>query len=172
MIFSNRLPSGLNHFLSRSLALAVASSVVIFGGVAAHLGVDNVAYAQTNSDRTPTAAPTPNNPPVANPNNNTEILNYARSLIAIENIRQQAYNDIKNIVGEGQPVPGVVCSEASSLDGLNRELREIAVNYCNQSKEIVESFDLTIERFNELTLQLQENSQFKNQVNAALIELQ
>ncbi|MEJ1931985.1 DUF4168 domain-containing protein, partial [Nostoc sp. NIES-2111] len=49
--------------------------------------------------------------------NNTEITSYAQAVLAMEPARQQAFGEIKKIVGGGD-VPQIVCSEPNSLNGL------------------------------------------------------
>ena len=101
----------------------------------------------------------------------TELENYARSVLAIENIRQSAYNDIKQIVGSND-TPAISCNKQDSLNKLPDNIQGIAVNYCNQSKKIVESNGLTIARFNAITVKIQEDADLKGQIQAELIRLQ
>ncbi len=48
----------------------------------------------------------------------------------------------------------------------------MAVNYCNRSQQIVQSNGLSIDQFNNITLQLQNNEDLKRQIYNTLIRLQ
>lgn len=100
-----------------------------------------------------------------------ELENYAKSLLAIELLRQSTYNEIKTNMN-GSPIPEIRCFEPDSLQELPGNSRQIAVNYCNKSQEIVTSNGLTIERFNEITNNLQNNPEMKRQVQNTLIRIQ
>lgn len=100
-----------------------------------------------------------------------EITNYARAVLAMEPLRQATYDDIKRIVGSRE-VPNIVCSQPSSFSSLPGNARQIAVNYCNKSREFVRSNSLTIERFNEITELVQSNADLKRRIQNAMIELQ
>jgi hypothetical protein len=80
-----------------------------------------------------------------------EIRNYARAVLGMEPRRKAAYEEIRSSVGEEIPV--VVCNQSRSINQLQPEIRAIAVNYCTQAKAIIESNDLTITQFNEITQQ-------------------
>ncbi|MBD2580392.1 DUF4168 domain-containing protein [Oscillatoria sp. FACHB-1406] len=102
--------------------------------------------------------------------NQAEITNYARAVLAMEPLRQATYDDIKRIVGSGD-VPNIVCSQPSSFSSLPGNARQIAVNYCNKSREFVRSSNLTVERFNEITDSLGSNADLKRRIQNAMIEL-
>jgi hypothetical protein len=103
--------------------------------------------------------------------NSTEITSYAQAVLAMEPARQEAFGQIKKIVGGGD-VPQIVCSEPSSMNNLPSKARDIAVNYCNHSQKIVSDYGLTIDKFNRMTVEIQTNSNLKQQVYNTLIRLQ
>lgn len=103
--------------------------------------------------------------------NNTDIVNYSRALLRIEPERQQAFDKIKKIIGDRE-IPKIVCSEPNSFKSLPSEARDVAVNYCNRSQQIVQSNGLSIDQFNNITLQLQNNEDLKRQIYNTLIRLQ
>jgi Domain of unknown function (DUF4168) len=103
--------------------------------------------------------------------NKKEVTNYAQSVLSMEPARQQAFDEIKKLIGEKE-VPQIVCNDVRSIDSLPSKARDIAVNYCNRSQKIVENNGLSIERFNKITLELQNNSDLKRQVYNTLILLQ
>lgn len=96
-----------------------------------------------------------------------EVMSYARSVLAIEPARQSAYNEIQSINGS---VPPILCHR--SLNGLPSSIRPIAVDYCNQAIGIVESNNLTITRFNEITVYRQSDADLDRRVRNALVQLQ
>jgi hypothetical protein len=99
-----------------------------------------------------------------------EVTDYARAVLAMEPRRKQAYEEIKGI--SGGSVPPVVCSEAKGINDLNRNIRTIAVNYCDQAKKIIESHNLTVARFNAITLAQKSNPAIKARIQAELVRLQ
>lgn len=112
---------------------------------------DQAAYAQTVSEQ--------------------EVQSYARSVLAIEPIRMSAYNKIKQITGSDE-VPPVACHRPSSLSNLPENIRDIAVDYCNQAIAIVESNDLTITRFNQITIAHQSDSDLSDRIQQVINQLQ
>ncbi|MBD2628764.1 DUF4168 domain-containing protein [Trichormus variabilis] len=143
-------PIPIQRILSHSLVFATLTSAsVIFST----LGLSSKAAAQI--------------PPV----NNTEVTNYAQSVLKMEPDRQQAFDEIKKLIGEKE-IPKIVCNDSSSMNSLPSKARDIAVNYCNRSQKIVENHGLSIERFNAITLELQNNSDLKRQVYNTLLRLQ
>lgn len=84
-----------------------------------------------------------------------EVQNYARAVLAIEQIRQSAYSEIKKIVGN---VPEIVCNNPASIRALPRGVQEIAKAYCDQSSAIVGNyFPRGNTRFNEITSLMKKN---------------
>lgn len=101
-----------------------------------------------------------------------EVQNYARAILDMEPIRQSAYNDIKKIVTPGSP-PNIVCSTNSTFSGLPGNARQIAVSYCNRSREIVQDSGLSIERFNQITSQIQGGDvDLERRIQSAMRDLQ
>lgn len=152
------LRSNSNKALSNALLVAtLAAGGVLLGivpavsGISGRLSFQTAAYAQAVSQQ--------------------EVTNYARAVLAMEPLRQAAYDDIKRIIGSGQ-VPNIICSQPSSFGSLPGNARQIAVNYCNKSREFVRANGLTIERFNEITNQVQANDDLKRRIQNAMIELQ
>ncbi|MFN6570806.1 hypothetical protein A6770_07820 [Nostoc minutum NIES-26] len=146
LIFRNSLPTMLSQTLFFG-ALTTASLV------ASTLTFNSKADAQ--------------NPPI----NNTEITSYAQAVLAMEPSRQQAFEEIKKLIG-GKEIPKIVCNDSNSMNSLPRRARDIAVNYCNRSQKIVEDNGLSIDRFNGITVEIQNNNNLKRQVYNTLIRLQ
>lgn len=142
--------------LSRSLVIGAFATVGVLSGFTPDLsqGLSNAsssaAYAQAVS--------------------NTEVTNYARAVLAMEPVRQTAFNEIKKII-RGD-IPPIVCHQPRSLNALPGNARKIAVNYCKRSKEIVESNGLRINRFNAITVNLQNDPNLKRRIHNELLRIQ
>lgn len=143
------LQSSIKHKLFESFVFATLTA----GSLIATLGLNAKANAQI--------------PPV----NNTEITNYAQSVLTMEPKRQQAFDKIKKIIGRKE-IPKIVCNDPSSINDLPKEARELAVNYCNDSQNIVSENNLTLDRFNQITVEIQNNSDLKSQIYNTLLRLQ
>ncbi len=100
-----------------------------------------------------------------------DITSYAQAVLAMETPRQQAFDEIKKLIGGGE-IPKIICNDPKSMGSLPRQAQDIAVTYCNRSLKIVEDNGLTIDRFNKLTLEIQNNNNLKRQVYNTLIRLQ
>lgn len=100
-----------------------------------------------------------------------EIANYAQSVLEIEPLRQSAYEQIKQITGSAN-VPPIACHRPNSLNELPSNIRQIAINYCNQAIEIVEQHDLTISRFNAITVAHQDDPDLSDRIRQAILQLQ
>ncbi|MCC5643810.1 DUF4168 domain-containing protein [Nostoc sp. CHAB 5824] len=107
-------------------------------------------------------------PPIVN---NTEIDSYAQAVLAMEPARQNAFEEIKKLIGNGE-IPKIVCNDSNSINGLPRKAQDIAVNYCNRSQKIVQDNGLSIDQFNKITIELQNNNNLKSQVYNTLLRLQ
>lgn len=142
--------------LLQCLAAGTLSALGILAGAVPSLGLDGVkferaAYAQAVSDQ--------------------EIQSYARSVLAIEPVRVAAYNQIKQMSGSSD-VPVVACHRPSSLSNLPDSIRDIAVEYCNQAISIVESNNLTITRFNQITVAHQSDPSLSDRIQQAINQIQ
>lgn len=148
----------LQRWLLRAVSVSALTTVGLLLGVVPSLqpvsfdlSFDAAAYAQTVSPE--------------------EVQSYARSVLAIEPIRMTAYNKIKQITGSDE-VPAVACHRPSSLSNLPENIRDIAIDYCNQAIAIVESNDLTITRFNQITVAHQSDSALSNRIQQVINRIQ
>ncbi|MBO3463305.1 DUF4168 domain-containing protein [Aetokthonos hydrillicola Thurmond2011] len=105
------------------------------------------------------------------PVDNTDLISYSKALLRMEPERQQAFEEIKKIIGNGD-VPKIVCNDSNSLSGLPGKAKDVAISYCNRSQKIVEENGLTIDRFNKITVEVQNNSDLKKQIYNNLLRLQ
>jgi hypothetical protein len=103
---------------------------------------------------------------------NEEIENYAKAVLAIEDSRQNAYNEIQQINND-EPVPDINCTQPETINVLSGDIKKIAVNYCNQSKKFIsETQGLTMARFNGITVSAQEDLDLQRRIQNELIRLQ
>jgi Domain of unknown function (DUF4168) len=98
-----------------------------------------------------------------------KIAAYAESILEIEPIRAAAYENMK-IESEGKP-PQVACNRQETVSRLRGNIKKIAVQYCTDSKKVVEENQLTVQEFNALTQQVQESPEVNKQVQSELIRL-
>ncbi|MGB5960134.1 MAG: DUF4168 domain-containing protein [Coleofasciculaceae cyanobacterium] len=114
-------------------------------------------------------APTP--APTMTSVNTEQLKNYARAVLAIEPKRQEAYKEIrKSFDGDGK-VPEIVCTRTDTIASLDKNVQDIAVNYCNQSKKIAETNSLTIQQFNGITLSAQTDQELQKRIYNELVRL-
>lgn len=100
-----------------------------------------------------------------------DVRNYARSVLDIESRRQAALQALRN-VSPNQQVPNIRCNDRGSLNGLSREARQIAVEYCTVSQQVVEQNSLTIQEFNQITTAQQRDRGLAQRIQQELIRLQ
>lgn len=101
----------------------------------------------------------------------TEIRNFAKAVLEMEPERRQAFAEIKKMIG-GREIPQIVCNDSNSLSTLPNKVRDIAVNYCNRSQQIVEKNGLTIDNFNRITKDSQNNADLKQKIYNTLLDEQ
>ncbi len=103
--------------------------------------------------------------------NEVELLKFARTILAMEPDRQEAFDDIKKIIGSSE-VPKIVCNDSNSFNALPGKAKDIAVNYCKRSQKIVEENGLSVDRFNKITVEVQSNEGLQKKVSEQLMRLQ
>jgi hypothetical protein len=157
MLFIKFTSCNLNKVLSRFFASGILAAIGMFGGLVPEispqfpqLSVISYAYAQEYTQ--------------------DEVVNYARAGFQVEMLRQQVYKEIKSIIN--QPPPDIVCNRPETLQKLSNNVRQIAAQYCDDSRQIVQRNNLTINRFNELKQVYDRGGSFYQQVQNILIELQ
>lgn len=133
----------------------VVSAIAVIGGISLVLG-----GCSGNSSSTSTSE-----------FSDEEIKNYARTILAIEPIRQSAYKEIQQI-SKSDKVPFIACGQRDSIASLSQDVQEIAMNYCNQSQKIGESNGLTMSRFNTVTMKAQSDLDLQKQIQNELVQMQ
>jgi hypothetical protein len=100
--------------------------------------------------------------------NATELTNYAKAILAMEPKRQETVDGLKKILGDSE-IPKIVCNDPNSFNGLPGKAKDIAVAYCNHSQKIVEENGLSIERFNKITSEVQNDESLQKKVSEQLM---
>jgi len=106
-----------------------------------------------------------------------EITNYATAVLAIEKIRGRAYADISDLMTSKQldvTRYDLRCLSADGLD-LPRAVRSavsyLLINYCNDAQQIVEDTGLTVQLFNSITVNHQEDEALKEQIQLEIARI-
>ncbi|MEL7034807.1 MAG: DUF4168 domain-containing protein [Cyanobacteria bacterium J06592_8] len=153
--FRNAIELHVNPKLRSPLLVGVFSMIAAIAGIVPDLRTlpsltqTSVAFAQSRQEFS-----------------NEQILNYARAVLAIEEKRKQTYNDIQEIVGES--VPPVICDQTRSLNRLGRDVQVLATNYCEHAKKMIETNNLEVSTFNEITRQQETDTQLQQRIQQAL----
>jgi hypothetical protein len=150
------------YFLLQALVVGTVSTVGFLSGVvpALHPSLLQVRFENAVYAQSPASAVS-----------EQEIQSYARSVLAIEPVRVAAYKKIKQMMGSGD-VPVVACHRPSSLSNLPDNIRDVAVDYCNQAIAIVERNNLTITRFNQITLAHEDDRDLSNRIQQVINQIQ
>lgn len=107
-----------------------------------------------------------------------EIVNYATAVLAMESSRKQAYAEIADLMSSAGLDVLRYDLRCLSLDALElpravrRPVRYLLINYCNDAKEIVEETGLTVQTFNSITVNHQEDETLAEQIQSELSSLQ
>ncbi|NET59164.1 MAG: DUF4168 domain-containing protein [Symploca sp. SIO2E6] len=136
------------------LALALAAFTVILAGCASNRASDSEVQSS---------------PPLTV--SSEEVENYAKVVLAIESKREAATQEILRITKKDN-LPKIVCTQPKTITRLRRNVRGIAVNYCQQAKDISESNGLKIVRFNDITAAAKSDEQLKIRIQNELVRLQ
>jgi hypothetical protein len=99
-----------------------------------------------------------------------DIEKFAQAVLDMETRRQRAYSDIQKIMGA--PPPTITCSDRSSFKNLPEDAKEIAEQFCKDSKNIVESRGLSVSKFNTITNQVQSNPNLQKRIQNSMIQIQ
>lgn len=99
-----------------------------------------------------------------------QLESYAQAILKIEPLRQRTFQEIQRIL-DSQEVPSIACNRRTSYEDLPSPARSAIINYCNRSKEIVQEQGLTVSEFNSITAEINSDSDIKEQVQEAMLEL-
>jgi len=149
-IYTHPLINRFQQILSQSLILVTITTTT---QISITFSINTTAFAQT-------------------PNiNSTEVTNYAKAVLAMEPVRQQAFEEIKKLIGS-KDIPKIICNDPNTVNALPGKAKDVAIKYCNNSQKIVEENKLTTERFNQITVEIQNSNTLKKQVYNTLLRLQ
>lgn len=95
-----------------------------------------------------------------------DLRKYAQAAIAIENLRQTTYSNIEGVIGKS--MGQMSCNQRQSFSQLPENARKMALEYCEQSEVIVQNNGLTVNRFNQITQQLKQNTSLKQRLQSIL----
>jgi hypothetical protein len=99
-----------------------------------------------------------------------QIKRYAKAVLLIETERKQAYQAISQILGKSPPV--ITCNHRESFNNLPANAQRIAVDYCNNSKKIVQDSGFTAAQFNAITNWIRSDDSLRRRVQNEMIRLQ
>lgn len=146
----------LNKFLIRSLIASVLAVMGILGGLVpefsyqfTRLYFSSSAYTQDFND--------------------AQVMNYARAVLLMESYRQQAYRSIQQIIG--QSPPEIACNQPNTFRNLPSDAQKVAVDYCTNSKKIVENSGLNISQFNAMTTRVRSDKDLERRIQNAMIRI-
>ncbi len=147
----------LNRTLTRSLVASVLAAIGILCGVVPEFSCQSLrltfsssAYTQDFSDE--------------------QVMKYAQAVLLMESLRQQAYQDIQQIIGDS--LPNIACHQPNTLRNLPPDAQKIATDYCRTSKQIVENIGLSISQFNAITTRVQSDQNLERRIQNAMIQIQ
>lgn len=153
----NPISSKLNKIFIRTISSSILATMGLMGGLVPKISIQpssislaNQAYAQ---EFTP-----------------EEIANYAKAGSEVEQLRRQAYQEIKSITNE--PPGNIVCNQEETRENLDPQVQAIANRFCNQILQIPERNNLSNSRYNELTSYYERQDNFYQQVQSVLLKLQ
>ncbi|MFM8007137.1 MAG: DUF4168 domain-containing protein, partial [Dolichospermum sp.] len=106
-IYNLHLTHQLHKILSQSLILATITTLSLISDT---FEFNSSAVAQTFSV------------------NDTELTNYVKAALEIEPVRQQAFEEIKKIIGT-KDIPQVICNDRTSISSLPIKVQDIALNF-------------------------------------------
>ena len=98
-----------------------------------------------------------------------QINQYAKVVLEIETERKTAYQQIQKILGKAPPQ--ISCNQKDSLKKLPKDAQKVAVDFCNKSKKIAQDSGLKSSEFNAITDGLKKDSDLKNRIQKAIIQL-
>lgn len=125
----------------------------------------------TGCSSNPTAE-SPSPTPMVTSASPEDIESYARAILAIEQIRQAASEEIQKMTNN-ETIPDVTCTKSDSLAALSKNIQGIAVNYCERAKKFIDETEgLTMDKFNAITSSAQSNPELQQRIQTELVRLQ
>ncbi|MGB7439910.1 MAG: DUF4168 domain-containing protein [Coleofasciculaceae cyanobacterium] len=142
----------LNRIFSQSLVVGVFAVIGLLSGVIPNFSENSntlvfstAAYAQqTVTDK--------------------EVTDFANAIMEIEELRQDAFGEIKNMFGGN--VPEIVCNDNQSINNLPTQVRNAVQDFCNESSAVVEDHfpQGKNSRFNQIANLMQNNPSLRQRI--------
>lgn len=79
-----------------------------------------------------------------------ELYTYVRAAFEMEMLRRRTYNIISSI--NNGSVPEISCRNQAAIDNLGGEVAEVARNFCNQSSQVLQRYEMSPNRFNQISV--------------------
>ena len=90
--------------------------------------------------------------------------------MALESKRQALYAQIQQFIKK-QQVPDINCTKPDTIDRLSGDGQKLAIAYCKEAKQVIESNNLSITQFNQITATAQANPNLEKRIQTELIRL-
>lgn len=147
-----------HKIIAQSLIVAALAAIGVVSGATPEISKDSHTLIFSSSVYAQTA-PT-----------DAELTNYATAILAMEPLRQNAYNEIKKIMSGS--VPNIECHRLDSINSLaSAEARQIAENYCKQALALVVNY-LSPTRFNQITQIAENDPNLRQKIKDRMRQLQ
>lgn len=147
----------LGQSLRRSFIVTFLAVIAILGGVIPEFSWTTAVVSFQSSAYTQDFTP-------------DQIKRYATAVLLIETQRKQAYQAISQILGKIPPA--ITCNQRESFNNLPANAQKIAVDYCNNSKKIVQDSGLNATEFNAITNRVRSDDNLRRRVQNEMIRLQ
>lgn len=99
-----------------------------------------------------------------------EIVNYAKAVMAIEQLRQTTAQEMRQISGDNS-FANISCTQPKTINELTPQMQELAIDFCTKVRGISEENSLIIPRFNAITINARNNPDLKKRIDQELISL-
>lgn len=164
----NRLSLSLTPRISLAPILTKAPASLLLIALGGFAGITAILTGCGSNSASESPTPTP----MVTPASSEDIENYARAILAIEPIRQAAYEEIQKMTNN-ERIPDITCTKSESLAALSKNIQGIAVNYCQRSKKFIDETEgLTMDKFNAITSSVQSNPELQQRIQNELVRLQ
>ena len=113
------------------------------------------------------ASESPTRSPSVSSISSEQVNNYAKALLAIDQKRQEAYEEIQKL-SNNEKVSEITCTQPETIKALDQGMQNIAVNYCKQAKQFIQDQGLTVAQFNQITDSAQSDSELRTRIQNKL----
>lgn len=148
----------MKRFLSSSLMVGAVSMTGLLLGIVPDLQHDTLLQSFSSAAHAQ-AVP------------DSQIRSYAQTLLDIERLRQTANQQIQGVLGPQAQIPRDTCHELN-IRNVQREIRQIVVDFCNQSAQVAGQNQISTSDFNAITEALSSNPDLANRIRQEMIRIQ